>query len=70
MLLALKGCTFLTKMGSRFESLLLNINHDHLGRRPSEVLLGAIFVKSFSVKPWYEIGIFPRYYITYHDSMH
>jgi hypothetical protein len=45
-------------MGSRFESLLMNINHDHLGRRPSEVLLGAIFVKRFSAKPWYEIGIF------------
>jgi hypothetical protein len=33
--------------------------------------LVAFFVKSFSIKPWYAIfGIFPRYYITYHDSMH
>jgi hypothetical protein len=33
--------------------------------------LVAFFVKSFSIKPWYTIfGIFPRYYITYHDSMH
>jgi hypothetical protein len=29
------------------------------------------FVKSFSLKPWYaKFVIFPRYYITYHDSMH
>jgi hypothetical protein len=42
-----------------------------LGRRPSEVLLGANFVMSFFVKRWYEMfGIFLRYYITYHDSMH
>jgi hypothetical protein len=28
------------------------------------------FVKSFSLKPWYAMfGIFPRYYITYHESM-
>jgi hypothetical protein len=28
------------------------------------------FVKSFSMKFWYAMfGIFPRYYITYHDSM-
>jgi hypothetical protein len=41
-----------------------------LGRKPSEVLLGAIFLKSFSLKPWYAmLGIFPRYYMTYHDSM-
>jgi hypothetical protein len=32
--------------------------------------LVAFFVKSFSMKPWYSMfGIFPRYYITYHDSM-
>jgi hypothetical protein len=32
--------------------------------------LVAFFVKSFSIKPWYSMfGIFPRYYITYHDSM-
>jgi hypothetical protein len=31
----------------------------------------AFFVKSFSIKHWYAMfGIFPRYYITYHDSMH
>jgi hypothetical protein len=30
-----------------------------LGRKPSEVLLGAIFVKSFSMKRWYAMfGIF------------
>jgi hypothetical protein len=29
------------------------------------------FVKSFSMKPWHAMfGIFPRYHITYHDSMH
>jgi hypothetical protein len=29
------------------------------------------FVKSFSIKPWHVMfGIFPIYYITYHDSMH
>jgi hypothetical protein len=28
------------------------------------------FVKRFSLKPWYAMfDIFPRYYITYHDSM-
>jgi hypothetical protein len=28
------------------------------------------FVKRFSLKPWYAMfGIFPRYSITYHDSM-
>jgi hypothetical protein len=28
------------------------------------------FVKSFSMKSWYGMfGIFPRHYITYHDSM-
>jgi hypothetical protein len=33
--------------------------------------LVAFFVKSFSMKLWYSMfGIFPRYYITYHDSMH
>jgi hypothetical protein len=33
--------------------------------------LVAFFVKCFSMKPWYAMfGIFPRYYITYHDSMH
>jgi hypothetical protein len=33
--------------------------------------LVAFFVKSFSIKPWYAMfGIFSRYYITYHDSMH
>jgi hypothetical protein len=32
--------------------------------------LVAFFVKSFSLKPWYAMfGIFPRYHITYHDSM-
>jgi hypothetical protein len=32
--------------------------------------LVVFFVKSFSMKPWYSMfGIFPRYYITYHDSM-
>jgi hypothetical protein len=42
-----------------------------LGIKPSEVLPGAIFVKSFSMKRWYAMfGIFPRYYITYHDYMH
>jgi hypothetical protein len=33
--------------------------------------LVAFFVKSLSVKPWYDMfDIFPRYYIIYHDSMH
>jgi hypothetical protein len=33
--------------------------------------LVAFFMKSFSMKPWYAMfAIFPRYYITYHDSMH
>jgi hypothetical protein len=33
--------------------------------------LVAFFVKTFFMKPWYAIfGIFPRYHITYHDSMH
>jgi hypothetical protein len=28
------------------------------------------FVKGFSLKHWYDMfGIFPRYYITYYDSM-
>jgi hypothetical protein len=46
-------------------------NQAQLGRKPSEVLLGAIFVERFSMKHWYAMfGIFPRYYITYHDSMH
>jgi hypothetical protein len=46
-------------------------NLAQLGRKPSEVLLGGIFLKSFSMKYWYAMfGIFPRYYITYHDSMH
>jgi hypothetical protein len=32
--------------------------------------LVAFFVKSFSLKPWYAMfDIFPRYHITYHDSM-
>jgi hypothetical protein len=32
--------------------------------------LVAFFVKSFSMKHWYTMfGIFPRYYITYNDSM-
>jgi hypothetical protein len=33
--------------------------------------LVAFFVKSFSIIPWFSrFGIFSRYYITYHDSMH
>jgi hypothetical protein len=29
------------------------------------------FVKSLSIKPWHAMfGIFPKYHITYHDSMH
>jgi hypothetical protein len=33
--------------------------------------LVAFFVKSFSLKCLYAMfGIFPRYYFTYHDSMH
>jgi hypothetical protein len=33
--------------------------------------LVVFFVKSFSMKPWHAMfGIFPRYYITYLDSMH
>jgi hypothetical protein len=36
------------------------INQAHLGRKPSKVLFGAIFVKSFSIKHWYAMfGIFP-----------
>jgi hypothetical protein len=32
--------------------------------------LVAFFVKRFSLEPWYDMfGIFPRYHITYHDSM-
>jgi hypothetical protein len=32
--------------------------------------LVVFFVKSFSMKPWHAMfGIFPRYYITYLDSM-
>jgi hypothetical protein len=33
--------------------------------------LVVFFVKSFSMKPWYSMfGIFTRYYITSHDSIH
>jgi hypothetical protein len=37
------------------------INRGHLRRKPSELLLGAFFVKNFSLKPWSTFGIFPRY---------
>jgi hypothetical protein len=46
-------------------------NHGQFGRKPSEVPLGAIFCEEFSMEFWYAMfGVFPRYYITYHDSTH
>jgi hypothetical protein len=36
-------------------------NHGQKGRKPSELLLGAIFCGEFFLKPWYDMfGIFPR----------
>jgi hypothetical protein len=49
---------------------LAQTKHNWVESRVKSSLV-AFFVKTFPMKPWYAMfGIFPRYHITYHDSMH
>jgi hypothetical protein len=62
-----------TKNGVKIQNFAIELAQTKLNWVESQVksYLVAFFVKSLSMKPGYEIfGIFPRYYITYHDSMH
>jgi hypothetical protein len=53
------------KFSMEFVETMVNWLESHVSS-----CLVAFFVKSFSLKPWYaKFGIFPRHYITYHDSM-
>jgi hypothetical protein len=61
------------KNGVKFQIFAIELAQSKLNWVESQVksYLVVFFVKIFSMKPWYSMfGIFPRYYITYHDSMH
>jgi hypothetical protein len=61
------------KNGVKIQIFAIELAQTKLNWLESQVksYLVAYFVKNLSVKPWYDMfGIFPRYYITYHDSMH
>jgi hypothetical protein len=61
------------KNGVKIQNFAIELVQTKLNWVESQVksYLVAFFVKSFYMKHWYAMfGIFPRYYITYHDSMH
>jgi hypothetical protein len=61
------------KNGVKIQIFAIELAQTKLNWVESQVksYLVVFFVKSFSMKPWYSMfGIFPRYYITYHDSIH
>jgi hypothetical protein len=63
----------LAKNGVKIRNLDMELAQTMVKRVESPVksCLVAFFVKIFSIKHWYAMfGIFPRLYITYHDSMH
>jgi hypothetical protein len=54
------------KFAMEFAQTMVNWVESHV-----KSCLVPFFVKSFSIKPCHVMfGIFPMYYITYHDSMH
>jgi hypothetical protein len=60
------------KNGVKIQKFAMELAQTMLNWVESQVkaCLVAFFVKSFSLKPSYAMfGIFPRYYITYNDSM-
>jgi hypothetical protein len=61
------------KNGVKIQNFAIELAQTKLNWEESQVKpsLVPFFVKRFSMKHWYAIfGIFPRYYITYHHSMH
>jgi hypothetical protein len=60
------------KNGVKIQNFAIELEQTKLNWVESQVnsYLVAFFVKSLSMKPGYDMfGIFPRYYITYHDSI-
>jgi hypothetical protein len=60
------------KNGFKIQNFAMEVSKTMVTWVESQVnsYLVAFFVKSFSMKHWNAMfGIFPRYYITYHDSM-
>jgi hypothetical protein len=60
------------KNGFKIQNFAMEVSKTMVTWVESQVnsYLVAFFVKIFSMKPWNAIfGIFPRYYIKYHDSM-
>jgi hypothetical protein len=61
------------KNGVNIQNFAIELAQTKLNWLESQVksYLVAYFVKSLYAKPWYDMfGIFPSYYITYHESMH
>jgi hypothetical protein len=61
-----------TKNGVKIQKFAMELTQTMVTWVESQVnsCLVPFFVKSFLLKHWYGMfGIFPRYYITYHDSM-
>jgi hypothetical protein len=60
-----------TKNGVKIRKFAMELTQTMVTWVESQVCLVPFFVKSFSLKHWCGMfGIFHRYYITYHDSMH
>jgi hypothetical protein len=62
-----------TKNGVKIQNFAIELAQTKLNWVEIQVksYLVAFFVNSLSMEPWYDMfGIFPNYYITYHDSMH
>jgi hypothetical protein len=60
------------KNGAKIQNFAIELAQTKLNWVESQVksYLVVFFVKSLSMKPWYDMfGILPSYYITYHDSM-
>jgi hypothetical protein len=60
------------KNGLKIQNFAMEVSKTMVTWVESQVnsYLVVFFVKSFSMKPWKAmLGIFPRYYITYHDFM-
>jgi hypothetical protein len=61
-----------TKNGVKIQKFSIELAQTMVNWVESQVksCLVPFFVKSFSLKSWYAmVCIFPRYYMTYHDSM-
>jgi hypothetical protein len=69
----MERCTSLPKNSVKIQNFAIELAQTKLNWEESKVKSSLVpfFVKSFSMNHWYAMfGIFPRYYITYHDSMH